>query len=115
MALAMALCPNLDREGLLVNAAATVQPPIPKVKISIMAEYGAMLLCFSICAYVVANAIYTLISPEKFLTNRWTRGWRGLKPGTPNSEVRQAAVLMLLCGAGFGFGAFMFARIIWNR
>lgn len=80
-----------------------------------MGIYFACFTCFLVSAYLFANAIYALVSPEKFLTNRWTRGWRGLEPGTPISEVRRAVALMLLCGAGFGFGAFKLAQFIWDR
>jgi hypothetical protein len=65
--------------------------------------------------YLFANAVYALASPKEFLTNRWTRGWRGLPPGTPSGDVRTFGVFLLI-GVGFlGFIACKLVLYIWRK
>jgi hypothetical protein len=77
--------------------------------------WAALIVVLVLEVYLIANAVYALASPKDFLTNRWTRGWRDLPPGSSTGDVRAFAVFLLL-GIGFlGFIARELILRIWRR
>lgn len=79
-----------------------------------MNEYVTLVVVLAAAVYLLANAVYAILSPKKFLTDRWTRGWRGVPSGTPIEDVRWFALTLIVLVGFFGFLAYKIFMSIWR-
>jgi hypothetical protein len=69
-------------------------------------KYVMVIVGCLLAVYFFANAIFAMRSPVEFLRARWTTT-RGLRPDTPNNDVRFMSVILIIVGAfwaWFGIG-----------
>jgi hypothetical protein len=83
-------------------------------KVGDIGDYVMLLVCWAAAIYGIANAVYALLFPARFLRARWTTT-RGLPPTTPSKDVLPFGIVLALVAGGFTWVAYGMTSKILGR